>query len=89
MKARHFHHQPRLGVTAIGRIAHAVEDDDQIETWMIDQAQEPGGNRHTVVGLPNGACYGADQCCKKTLKYRWLHTWSPGFRQGSIPNYKI
>jgi hypothetical protein len=50
MKARHFHHQPRLGVTAIGRIAHAVEDDDQIETWMIDQAQEPSGNRRTVVG---------------------------------------
>jgi hypothetical protein len=25
----------------IGRIAHAVEDDDQIETWMIGQGQEP------------------------------------------------
>jgi hypothetical protein len=49
MKARHFHHQPRSGVTAKGRIAHAVEDDDQIETWMIGQGQEPSGNRHIVV----------------------------------------
>ena len=44
MKVRHFHHQPRSSV--IGRIAHAVEDDDQIETWMIGQGQEPSGNRH-------------------------------------------
>ena len=26
-------------VTAIGPIAHAVEDDDQIETWMIGQVR--------------------------------------------------
>ena len=44
MKVRHFHHQPRSSV--IGRIAHAVEDDDQIETWMIGQGQEPSGNWH-------------------------------------------
>ena len=49
MKARYFHHQPRRGVTAIGPIAHAVEDDDQIETWMIGQGQEPSGNRQIVV----------------------------------------
>ena len=55
MKARYFHHQPRRGVTAIGPIAHAVEDDDQIETWMIGQGQsrvvviysQPGGNGRT------------------------------------------
>ena len=47
MKARYFHHQPRWG--GIGPIAHAVEDDDQIETWMIGQGQEPTGNRHIVV----------------------------------------
>jgi hypothetical protein len=52
MKAQHSHHQRRLGVsgvTAIGPIAPAHEDDDQIETWMIGQGQEPTGNRHTVV----------------------------------------
>ena len=49
MKARYFHHQPRRGVTAIGPIAHAVEDDDQIETWMIGQGQEQSGNRQIVV----------------------------------------
>ena len=49
MKARYFHHQPRRGVTAINPIAHAVEDDDQIETWMIGQGQEPSGNRQIVV----------------------------------------
>jgi hypothetical protein len=32
----------------LGRIAHAVEDDDPIETWMIGQGQEPSGNRHIV-----------------------------------------
>ena len=47
MKTRYFRHQPRWG--AIGRIAHAVEDDDQIETWMIGQGQEPSGNRQIVV----------------------------------------
>ena len=47
MKARYFDHQPRRG--AIGRIAHAVEDDDQIETWMIGQGQESRGNREIVV----------------------------------------
>jgi hypothetical protein len=49
MKARHFHHQPRPGVIAAGPIAFADEDDDQIETWMIGQGQEPSGNRHIVV----------------------------------------
>ena len=38
MKARYFHHQPRRGVTAIGPIAHAVEDDDQIETLPATKA---------------------------------------------------
>ena len=33
----------------IGPIAHVVEDDDQIEPWMIGQGQEPSGNRHIVV----------------------------------------
>lgn len=47
MKARHFHHQPPPGVIATGPIAFADED-DQIETWMIGQGQEPSGNRHTV-----------------------------------------
>jgi len=49
MKARYFHHQPRSRVTATGPIAHADEDDDQIETWMIGQGQEPSGNRHIGV----------------------------------------
>src|SRR5258708_1018872 len=49
MKGRHFHHQPRLRLTAIGPVAHADEDDDQIETWMIGQGQETRGNRNTVV----------------------------------------
>src|SRR3954453_16291236 len=49
MNGRHFHHQPRSRVTAIGPIAHADEDDDQIETWMIGQGQEARGNRHAVV----------------------------------------
>jgi hypothetical protein len=49
MNRRHFHHQPRSRVTAIGPIAHANEDDDQIETWMLGQGQEPRANRHTVV----------------------------------------
>jgi hypothetical protein len=40
MNGRHFHHQPRSRVIAIGPIAHADEDDDQIETWMIGQGQE-------------------------------------------------
>ena len=47
MKARYFRHLPRRG--PIGRIAQAVEDDDQIETWMIGQGQEPRGNRQIVV----------------------------------------
>ena len=47
MKARYFHQQPRWG--RVGPIAHVVEDDDQIETWMIGQGQEPSGNRHIVV----------------------------------------
>jgi hypothetical protein len=33
---------------ASGPIAFADDDDDQIETWMIGQAQELGGNRRTV-----------------------------------------
>jgi hypothetical protein len=56
MKARHFHHQPRSGVTATGPIAFADEDDDQIETWMIGQGQEPSGNRHTFARKPWGRC---------------------------------
>jgi hypothetical protein len=36
MKARYFLTSPR----GIGTIAHVVEDDDQIETWMIGQGQE-------------------------------------------------
>jgi len=49
MKARHFHHQSRSRVAAAtSPIAHADEDDDQIETWMIGQGQELSGNRHTV-----------------------------------------
>ena len=47
MKARYFHQRPRCG--RIGPIAHVVEDDDQIEPWMIGQGQEPSGNRHIVV----------------------------------------
>ena len=43
-----FHHQPRFQVVATGPIAHADEDDDQIETWMIGQGQELSGNRRTV-----------------------------------------
>jgi hypothetical protein len=54
MKARHFHHQPRSGVTATGPIAFADEDDDQIETWMIGQGQELSGSRHTVARKPWG-----------------------------------
>ena len=49
MNGRHFHHQPRSRVMAIGPIAHADEDDDQIETWMIGQGQEARGNRNAVV----------------------------------------
>jgi hypothetical protein len=56
MKARHFHHQPRSGVAATGPIAFADEDDDQIETWMIGQGQEPSGNRHTVARKPLDRC---------------------------------
>ena len=48
MKARHFHPHPRSKVTATGPIAHADEDDDQIETWMIGQGQELSGNRRTI-----------------------------------------
>jgi hypothetical protein len=46
MIARYFHHQPRWG--GIGHIAHAVEDEDQIDNWMVGQGQEPSG-RHIVV----------------------------------------
>ena len=46
MKARYFHQQPRWG--RVGAIAN-VFDDDQIETWMIGQGQEPSGNRPIVV----------------------------------------
>jgi hypothetical protein len=49
MKRRHFYHQSRWRVTAIAPIAHADEDGDQIETWMIGQGQETRGNRRTVV----------------------------------------
>jgi hypothetical protein len=49
MKRRHFHHQSRWRVTAIVPIAHADEDGDQIETWMIGQGQETRCNRRTVV----------------------------------------
>ena len=55
MKARHFHHQSRSGVAATGPIAFADEDDDQIETWMIGQGQEPSGNSpvsYTHLTLP-------------------------------------
>ena len=48
-KRRHFHHQSRWRVTAIVPIAHADEDGDQIETWMIGQGQETRRNRRTVV----------------------------------------
>ena len=48
MKARYFHHQSRCGVMATGPIAHADEDDDQIETWMIGQGQDLSGNRRTI-----------------------------------------
>jgi hypothetical protein len=47
MKARYFHQQPRWG--RVGAIANVFEDDDQIETWMIGQGQEPSGNRPIVV----------------------------------------
>jgi hypothetical protein len=47
MKGRHFHYQPRSRITA--PIAHADEDDDLIETWMIGQGQETRGNQRTVV----------------------------------------
>src|SRR3954452_5114367 len=49
MNGRHFHHQPRSRVTAIGPIAHADEDADQSETWMIGQGQEARGDRNAVV----------------------------------------
>jgi hypothetical protein len=49
MKRRHFYHQSRWRVTAIVPIAHADEDGDQMETWMIGQDQETRGNRRTVV----------------------------------------
>ena len=49
MKGRRFHHQPRSRVTAVDPIAHADEDDDQIETWMIGQGQEMRGKRYTVI----------------------------------------
>jgi hypothetical protein len=49
MTRRHFYHQSRWRVTAIVPIAHADEDGDQIETWMIGQGQETRGNRRTVV----------------------------------------
>jgi hypothetical protein len=49
MKRRHFYHQSQWRVTAIVPIAHADEDGDQIETWMIGQGQETRGNRRTVV----------------------------------------
>jgi hypothetical protein len=47
---------PRRGVTAIAHIAHAVEDDEQIETWMIGQGQEPSGNRQIVVRRARERC---------------------------------
>ena len=56
MKARHFHHQPQSGIPATGPIAFADEDDDQIETWMIGQGQEPSGNRHTVARKVRDCC---------------------------------
>jgi hypothetical protein len=56
MKGRHFHHQPRSRVTAIGPIAHADEDGDQIETWMIGQGQEQRGNRPTVFRRARDLC---------------------------------
>jgi len=31
----------------LGPIAHAVEDDDQIETWVIGQGPEPSGPPHS------------------------------------------
>jgi hypothetical protein len=54
MKARYFHQQRRWG--GIGPSAHMVEDDDQIETWMIGQGQEPSGNRRKVVGRTWDRC---------------------------------
>ena len=56
MKARYFHHQPRSGIPVAGPIAHADEDDDQLETWMIGQGHEPSGNRHTVVRKVRDCC---------------------------------
>jgi hypothetical protein len=56
MTVRHFHHQPRFQVVATGPIAHADEDDDQIETWMIGQGQELSGNRRTVGRKPWSRC---------------------------------
>ena len=57
MKGRRFHHQPRSRVTAVGPIAHADEDDDQIETWMIGQGQEARGiSRNAVIRRAWGLC---------------------------------
>jgi hypothetical protein len=47
MNGRHSHHQPRSRGIPTGPIAHADEDDDRIETWMIGQGQEPRGNWQT------------------------------------------
>ena len=55
MNGRHFHHQPRSRVTAVGPIAHADEDDDQIETWMIGQGQEARGITGTQLFAGRGA----------------------------------
>jgi hypothetical protein len=48
MKGRLFHYRPRSRGIPTGPIAHADDEDDEIETWMIGQGLETRGNRSTL-----------------------------------------